>query len=104
MVLADATPAGKKMSQKLSDKKRKKSRPARRDAEPESIVPSLTNEIEDTIPNKPSKENLLKQSKKKRKNVESISHFDESNDKKDASEECNGKKNYRIPIALYLNF
>ncbi|XP_042058012.1 uncharacterized protein LOC121802405 isoform X2 [Salvia splendens] len=83
----DATPAGKKKSQKLSDKKRKKSRPARRDAE--SIVPSLTNEIEDTIPNKPSKENLLKQSKKKRKNVESISHFDESNDKKDASEECN---------------
>ncbi|XP_047945842.1 uncharacterized protein LOC125192342 isoform X2 [Salvia hispanica] len=80
---------GKKMSQKLSDKKRKKSRPARRDAEPESIVPSLTNEIEDTIPNKPSKANLLKQSKKKRKNVESISHFDKSNDKKDASEECN---------------
>ncbi|KAG6420993.1 hypothetical protein SASPL_117539 [Salvia splendens] len=88
MVLADATPAGKKQSQKLSDKKRKKSRPARRDAE--SIVPSLTNDIEDTIPNRePSKANLLKQSKKKRKNVDSISRFDESNDKKDASEECN---------------
>lgn len=81
MVLADATPPGKKKSQKLSDKKRNKSRPARRDAE--SIVPSLTSEIQDT--------NFLKQSKKKRKNVDSISQF-HSNDKKDASEECNGKK------------
>ncbi|KAL1563216.1 hypothetical protein AAHA92_05709 [Salvia divinorum] len=70
----DATPRGKKKSQKLSDKKTMKSQPARGDAE--SIVSTLTNEIEDTIPNRePSKTNLLKQSKKKRKNVESISHF-----------------------------
>ncbi|XP_057768536.1 uncharacterized protein LOC130988653 isoform X2 [Salvia miltiorrhiza] len=90
------TSGGKKKSQKLRDKKRKKSGTARRDAE--DVVPSHANEIEDTIPNRvyaegePSEEKLLKQRKKKRKNVESISHFDEFNDKNDASQECNDSK------------
>lgn len=100
MLLADVpleTNGGKKKSQKLRDKKRKERGTARRD--PEGGEPSHTNEIEDTVPNvvdvvgEPSDDKLLKLRKKKRKSVKSINHFEESNEKIDASEQCNGKGN-----------
>ncbi|KAH6761814.1 ribosomal RNA-processing 7 protein [Perilla frutescens var. hirtella] len=89
------TSGGKKKSQKLRDKKRKQSEIVRRD--PEDFDASHINEAED-IPNsvcavgEPSKDKLLKSRKKKRKNVESINRFDESNKKNDASEQCEDSK------------
>ncbi|XP_047981651.1 uncharacterized protein LOC125222850 isoform X2 [Salvia hispanica] len=85
--MKDATPktsGGKKKS----DRKRNRSAAAGRDAE--NIVPSVTAGIEDAVSDRePSEAKLLKQRKKKRKNVVSISHIDESNGRNDASEECN---------------
>lgn len=89
------TSGGKTKSQKLRDKKRKKSgivTIVRRD--PEDFDSSHVNGAEDTIPNvsEPSKDELLKRRKKKRTNVESINRSDDSNEKNDASERCEDSK------------
>lgn len=97
MILADETletSGEKKKSRKLRDKKGNKSRIARRDTE--GFDASHVNKVEDTITERvsdlgePSKDKLPKPRKKKRKNVESTNHFGESNEKSDASEQCNG--------------
>ncbi|XP_042008226.1 uncharacterized protein LOC121756874 [Salvia splendens] len=84
----DATPK-KSGGKRKSDRKRNRSGETRRDAE--SIVPSVATEIvEDAVSNRePSEAKLVKQRKKKRKNVVSISHINESNGQNDESEECN---------------
>ncbi|KAG6406739.1 hypothetical protein SASPL_134348 [Salvia splendens] len=97
----DATPK-KSGGKRKSDRKRNRSGETRRDAE--SIVPSVATEIvEDAVSNRePSEAKLVKQRKKKRKNVVSISHINESNGQNDESEECNGiAMLYSVCDAIY---